>query len=73
MKVIFLDRDGVINKYPGDSLYVTDLNGFSFLPRAKKAISILSKKGFKIFIVSNQSGVGKGIMIFIKQDLTCNN
>ena len=60
MKVVFLDRDGVINKYPGDKLYVTSLRSFCFLPRAKKAISLLGKKGFKIFVVSNQSGVGKG-------------
>jgi len=61
MKVVFLDRDGVINRYPGDSLYVTNLNSFSFLPRAKKAITLLGMEGFKIFIVSNQAGVSKGI------------
>jgi len=60
MRVIFLDRDGVINKYPGDKLYVTSLRKFKFLPRAKKAIVLLSKNGFKIFVVSNQAGVGKG-------------
>ena len=60
MKVIFLDRDGVINKYPGDKLYVTSLRKFKFLPRAKKAISLLSKRGYKIFVASNQAGVGKG-------------
>jgi D-glycero-D-manno-heptose 1,7-bisphosphate phosphatase len=61
MKVIFLDRDGVINKSPGDMLYVTSLRSFRFLPRAKKAISLLSKEGFKIFVVSNQAGVGNGV------------
>jgi len=60
MKIIFLDRDGVINKSPGDKLYVTSLRSFRFLPRAKKAISLLSKKGFKIFVVSNQAGVSNG-------------
>ena len=60
MKVIFLDRDGVINKYPGDRLYVTSLRKFKFLPRAKEAIALLAKKGFKLFIASNQAGVGKG-------------
>lgn len=60
MRIVFLDRDGVINKYPGDRLYVTSLKKFKFLPRAKKAISLLSKAGFKIFVVSNQAGVGKG-------------
>ena len=61
MKVIFLDRDGVINKYPGDRLYVTSLGKFRFLPRAKEAIALLSKKGYGIFVASNQAGVGKGV------------
>ena len=61
MKNIFLDRDGVINKYPGDRFYVTSLRKFRFLPRAKKAIALLSKKGYKIFVASNQAGVGRGI------------
>ncbi len=60
MKVVFLDRDGVINKYPGDRLYVTSLRKFKFLPSAKKAIVLLRKNGFKIFVASNQAGVGKG-------------
>jgi D-glycero-D-manno-heptose 1,7-bisphosphate phosphatase len=61
MKTIFLDRDGVINKYPGDRLYVTSLNKFRFLPKAKEAIALLGKKGFKVFIASNQAGVGRGV------------
>ena len=60
MKIVFLDRDGVINEYPGDKFYVTSLKKFKFLPRVKKAIALLSKKGFKIFVASNQAGVGKG-------------
>ena len=61
MRAIFLDRDGVINKYPGDKKYVTAWRQFRFLPRAKKAIAKLHKNGFKIFVISNQAGVGKGI------------
>jgi len=60
MKVVFLDRDGVINKYPGDRQYVTSLKKFKFLPNAKKAIALLSRRGYKIFVASNQAGVGKG-------------
>ncbi len=60
IKVVFLDRDGVINKYPGDRLYVTSLKKFRFLPRAKEAIALLSRKGFSVFVASNQAGVGKG-------------
>jgi len=61
MKAVFLDRDGVINKYPGDRLYVTSLKKFSFLPKAKKAIALLTKNNFKVFIASNQAGVGRGV------------
>lgn len=61
MKAIFLDRDGVINKYPGDKKYVTRLKEFRFLPRAKEAIATLHRAGFKTFVVSNQAGVGKGL------------
>jgi len=61
MKVIFLDRDGVINKYPGDTKYVTDWAEFEFLPDALESISKLTENDFKIFIISNQAGVSKGI------------
>lgn len=61
MRVVFLDRDGVINRYPGDRLYVTSLKKFRFLPRAKRAIALLTKAGFEIFVASNQAGVGKGV------------
>ena len=61
MRAVFLDRDGVINKYPGDTKYVTSQKGFRFLPNAKRAIAKLTKHGFILFVVSNQAGVGKGL------------
>lgn len=61
MKAIFLDRDGVVNKYPGDTKYVTSWREFRFLPRAKMAVAKLYQDKYKIFVVSNQAGVGKGI------------
>ena len=60
-KAVFLDRDGVINRYPGDTHYVTSWKKFRFLPRAKKAIAKLHARGFKLFIASNQAGINKGI------------
>ncbi|MGA2775505.1 MAG: HAD family hydrolase [Candidatus Omnitrophota bacterium] len=61
MTIVFLDRDGVINAYPGDKNYVTSWEEFSFLPKAKEAIASLHKGGVKIYLVSNQAGVGKGL------------
>jgi D-glycero-D-manno-heptose 1,7-bisphosphate phosphatase len=59
--VIFLDRDGVINKYPGDRNYVTSLKGFRFIRGVKKALQRLSKAGYTMFVISNQAGVTKGL------------
>lgn len=62
-KVIFLDRDGVINKDPGgwtEHSYVTRWEDFHFLPGAREAIKKLRDNGYRIVIVSNQAGVAKG-------------
>ena len=61
MKVVFLDRDGVINEFPGNGNYVTKVKEFHFIPGALDAIKILTDLGYKIFVISNQAGVGKGI------------
>ncbi len=62
MKVIFLDRDGVINKFPGRSDYVTRWEDFHFLPNAAKAIKLLNSKGFEVMVVSNQGCVSRGLV-----------
>lgn len=61
MKAVFLDRDGVINRNPGDKKYVTGWKKFRFLPGVKRAIAEFRRHNYKVFIVSNQAGVGKGI------------
>lgn len=60
MKVVFLDRDGVINEFPGNGKYVTQVKDFHFIPGALEAIRILTENGYTLFVVSNQAGVGKG-------------
>ena len=62
VRVIFLDRDGVINRSPGEGMYVASQRQFRFLPNAKRAIRALSDAGFAVAIVSNQSGVSRGVM-----------
>lgn len=61
MKAVFLDRDGVINEYPGDFNYVTNLQEFHLLPGVGEALKKMNSKGYKLFVVSNQAGVSKGI------------
>ena len=72
-KIIFLDRDGVINQYPGDTKYVTSWSGFKFLPLVKHAILRLTEAGYNIFVVSNQAGVSGGLFKKEKLDLITRN
>lgn len=60
-RFILLDRDGVINrKIPNG--YVTTWNDFLFLPGALEALRLLTEGGYRLIVVSNQAGVGKGQM-----------
>jgi len=67
MKVIFLDRDGVINEYPGHTKYVNNWQEFKFIPGSIEGMKKLNACGFKLCIVSNQGGISKGL--FTQQDL----
>lgn len=58
---VFLDRDGVINKKLEDD-YVKSINEFEFLPKAKEAIKNLNIVFDKTIIVTNQRGIGRGLM-----------
>ncbi len=58
---LFLDRDGVINrKIDGD--YVRNLPQFEWLPGVQEALKKLASVFGRIIIVTNQQGVGKGLM-----------
>lgn len=58
---LFLDRDGVINVRLIDD-YVKNINEFCFLPQVLEAFMIFSLRFNKIIVVTNQQGVGKGLM-----------
>ena len=62
MSFIFLDRDGVINRFPGFGSYVTRWEEFEFLPKAIEAIALLTKQGHELFVVSNQGCVAHGLI-----------
>ncbi len=64
---IFLDRDGVINLPPAGR-YISNWDQFRFLPDVLKTLHRLKKRGDRIIVISNQSGVGRGIMT--KRQLT---
>jgi D-glycero-D-manno-heptose 1,7-bisphosphate phosphatase len=58
---VFLDRDGVINRHiVGD--YVRSWDEFEFLPGALEGVTVLGRNAGPIVVVTNQAGVGKGLM-----------
>lgn len=57
---LFLDRDGVINERIVDG-YVMDFNDFVPVPQLFEALRIFNDKFGKIFVVSNQQCIGKGL------------
>lgn len=57
---LFLDRDGVINDEKHED-YIHKWDEFKFYEGVKEALTIFSEKFGKIFIVTNQRGVAKGL------------
>ena len=66
MPTIILDRDGVLNKRP-KSLYVRTWDDWEWIPGAKEAINLLKNAGYRIILVTNQSGIARKKMT--EQDL----
>ena len=58
-KAILLDRDGVINQERGDYTYRRE--DFEVLPDVIPALRVLQEMGYMLIIISNQSGIAKGL------------
>src|ERR1044072_3845486 len=58
-KAIFLDRDGVLNRERGDWTYL--LEDFKILDGVIDALKAFQKKNYLLIVISNQSGIAKGI------------
>jgi len=58
VKAVFLNRGGTINI--SDPGYIHRIEDFKFIPHALPALQKLSEKDYKIIIVTNQSGIGRG-------------
>ncbi|MGB3466409.1 MAG: HAD family hydrolase [Cyclobacteriaceae bacterium] len=64
-KCIFLDRDGVLNKDFVDYAYTLDK--FIILEGVPEALQNLKEAGYKLVVITNQSGIAKGI--YTREDM----
>jgi D,D-heptose 1,7-bisphosphate phosphatase len=63
-KAVFIDRDGTINI---DGPYLSDPGKFQMYPGVGEGVGNLKKNGFKVIVITNQSGIGRGY--FTEKDL----
>jgi histidinol-phosphate phosphatase family protein len=57
-KAVFLDRDGTLSEHVH---YLSDPEKFRLMPDAIKALKLLAGAGYKLVVVTNQSGVARGL------------
>jgi len=57
-RAVFMDRDGTVSDEVG---YVNHIDRYRMLPKSASAIKRLNDAGFLTFIITNQSGVARGL------------
>jgi len=68
-KAIFLDRDGTLIE---EKNYLHRVEDVVFIPQAIEGLALLQKEGFLLFIITNQSGVGRGFFTLEQVDTVHN-
>lgn len=65
-KAIFLDRDGTLNV---DKEYMVKFEDFEVIPGVLPSLQIFQDLGYRLFVVSNQSGVARGYFTYADVEL----
>jgi len=61
MKLVILDRDGVINQDSNN--FIKNPNEWIPIPGSLEAIALLNQYGFRVALATNQSGIAKAILV----------
>lgn len=67
-RVMFLDRDGVLNERPPRGKYITGPEQLKLIPRNIDALGALTESGASFIVISNQAGVARGLMTLSQVD-----
>lgn len=59
MKIVILDRDGVINQ--DSTSYIKSPEEWKPIPGSLESIALLNQAGYRVVVATNQSGVGRGL------------
>jgi len=60
MKLVILDRDGVINQ--DSEQFIKNTTEWKPIPGSLEAIAKLNHAGYRVVVASNQSGIGRGLL-----------
>lgn len=58
-KAVFLDRDGTLNPDPG---YISNPDDFNIFPGAGEALARIQQAGYLLILITNQSGIARGLI-----------
>lgn len=61
-RIVLVDRDGTINQRPPKGGYVASWDEFRWIDETVEAMGQLARQGFRFLVISNQAGIGRGIV-----------
>ena len=61
-KILLIDRDGIINQKASQGEYIRTWEEFEWIAETRKAMKSMSEHGYSFIVISNQAGIGRGMV-----------